>query len=178
MISGRLIKKYNLSKEDQDDIKSEIALSDLEYGYQRNHEYVVIDYLSKARGYKRTGPNGKRECAFKSEEYSETFNQSTKNRELATSGRIAFDRHNENDDRELELDRVHQLETLQFVLGSMPEKKAKIFTKHLAGESLKEIGIEIGVSESRISQILTSLIEKTNLLMTLNISKISGVVRW
>ena len=48
-----LINKYHLSPEDTEDVRNEIAISDLEYGYQRNIEHIIIDYFEKTKHYKQ-----------------------------------------------------------------------------------------------------------------------------
>lgn len=178
-IPGNLIKKYSLSAEDQDDINSEIAISELQYGYQRNIEFIIIDYLSKARGYKRIGPSGKRECVFKTEEYSETSDQSPgDNRALRISGDIAFGNYSETD-RESQLDRTDNLKYLNAILNNASDRTKQIMMSFYNGETLLEIGNHHGISLSRCSQICDRANSKINLFFTLKLNpEIAKVVKW
>ncbi len=178
-LSKKLITKFQLSKEDQDDINSEIALSELEYGYQRFTEYIVIDYLSKTRGYKRIGQSGKRQCVFKTEEYSEAFNQSPgDDRALRISGDIALRNYSETD-RESQLDCSDNLNYLNEILNNASNRTKEIMMDFYNGETLLEIGKKHGVTQSRVSQICDRNHSKINLFFSLNLNpEIAKVVRW
>lgn len=174
-----LIKKYSLSTEDQDDIKSEIALSELQYGYQRKLDFIIIDYISKTRGYKRIGEGGKRVCVFKTEEYSETPDKSSiDDRALRISGAAAL-RNYDDSLREAQLDNTDNLEKLQVILSNVPHRTSEIMKAFFNGEALLEIGNQHGITESRCHQICNKAFSKLNLFFTLNLNpEIAKVVKW
>lgn len=175
----KLIKKYSLTPEDQDDIKSEIALSELQYGYQRKLDFIIIDYLSKTRGYKRIGEGGKRECVFKTEEYSETSDKSPRdNRALRVSGNIAVRGYSETD-RVAQFDESNNLNYLSAILNNASERTKQIMMDFYNGETLLNIGLSQGITESRAWQLVEKNHAKITLFSALRLNpEIAKVVKW
>lgn len=180
MISGNLIKKYSLSKEDIDDIRSEIEISRLEYGYDRNVEHIIIDYVSKFRNFKRIGEGGKRICVMPIAEIrTKSENGSTTESESYFTDRSSaekFERsENEFNQSEIKLEIFKNLSSkgryAQFILQKITE-----------GFTNTEIAKMLNLSESRVSQLIRQKSEKAELLSFLkiktNLSDLCRVIKW
>lgn len=180
-ISGKLKKKYNLSKEDIEDIESEITISDIRYGYERNREHILIDYLAKFYNYKRVGEDNKRECVIKTEEYSEVdFERAGTGTVYATN--IGYD---DRDARTLEQYQDsfgdEQLDIYMICRNNCKGRTRQIIDMISEGNSYFEVCKVLGISESRVSQILESFKSRIQILQLVdskNIASIARLVKW
>ena len=161
-IGIRLINKYQLSGEDIDDIKQEIAISEFKYGYSRDIEHIIIDYLSKYRNYKRSSGGGKRTCRMQTEEYSEVdhgvayrnFVRGSSSDDMGDGGGIGQNQY-----------------TYLCAKAATSGNLKKILNMLEEGLSLKEIGNRLFMSESRASQIVKAFRDKVLILSLVSENK-------
>lgn len=180
-ISGKLKKKYNLSKEDIEDIESEIAISDIKYGYERNREFILIDYLEKFRDYKRIGENNKRKCVIETEEYAEIDFKSSRAGIVFGSNYGYVERDSRTFDQYQESFTDEQLEVYMICRNHCSGRIKQVVDLISEGESYKTIAVTLGVSESRVSQILESFKSRIQILQLVdskNIASIARLVKW
>lgn len=180
-LNRKLALKYKLSKEDIEDVESEIAISNIRYGYERNHEHILIDYLAKFRDYKRVGENNKRECVIKTEEYSEVdFKRSGVG--TVRESNIGYDNRDARTlDQHQDSFTDEQLEAYMICRNNCSGRTRQIIDLISEGESPREVSVLLGISESRVSQILESFKQKIQILQladSKNLVSLAKVVKW
>lgn len=177
-----LINKYHLSPEDTEDVRNEIAISDLEYGYQRNIEHIIIDYFEKTKHYKRNHKTGKREFKAVFIEYAEVSSESDSDGRVTTA--ISSDKYRNYGIgyESTELVRFNsKLAHMNRIIEQLPTFKKAIFKNRMKGITLKQIGNQMGVTESRIKQHESNVINKMWVLSLLddNVAvEVAKVIKW
>lgn len=180
-LSRKLALKFKLSKEDIEDVESEIAISNIRYGYERNHEHILIDYLEKFRDYKRVGENNKRECVIKTEEYSEVdFKRSGVG--AVHKSNIGYDNRDARTlDQHQDAFTDEQLEAYMICRNNCSGRTRQIIDLISEGESPREVSVLLGISESRVSQILENFKSRIQILQladSKNLASLAKVVKW
>jgi RNA polymerase sigma factor (sigma-70 family) len=153
---NRIFKKAKLFAErrgfgdESDDFAQEFAIKSYELGFEGNLEWLFIDYSRQQRADKRVlgSPSG-----YLSKSLTKSLEQplSTSDDTSATLGDlIGSFRDGVEYGRELELN-----------LSVLSEREQMIFLMRLeSGMNQKEIGDELGFTESRASQLLMDITEK------------------
>lgn len=181
-VPGFLINKYHLSPEDIDDVRSEIASSDLEYGYQRNIEYIIIDYFEKTKHYKRNHKTGKREFKTVFVEYAETSSESDSDGRVTTAINSGEHRNYGVGYEPTELVEQHsKLTWMKNIIELLPYTKKIIMEKSLEGKTKHEIADELGFSESRCFQVQRVVVDKMSVLSILDHDlalAVAKVIKW